>query len=259
MPKKNRTESKLSLTVALILTVSGSITNHTRLQAQTTSSTNSSLLNLSSQFKPPNNGAPGNRKGGGTRSGCPGDKSLTGLIPLTNLGWTIAEHPTFWFYVPYQVKSPRLLEFVLRDDLENPLYKTTFQFIGKPGIVSLQLPETALPLEIGKNYRVSFTFFCDPANHSEMNTVTFWVKRVFVSPELKNQLTVATPKDQIVIYAQNGLWYDLLTALAKLRLTSSDASLEADWNDLLKHPVVHLDDLVSVPLVPCCLPKQTSK
>lgn len=210
---------------------------------------NSSSLNLGTQFKPPNDGAPGGRKGGGSRPGCPAtDQPITALVPAANIGWTTSAHPTFWVYIPYQVTSPHPVDLVLRDDIGKQVHKNTFQFTGKPRIISYKLPEKAPDIEIGKRYSLSVSFFCNPVNKSEANIASTWVKRVALSPELKNKLTDATPKQRIILYAENGLWFDTLTALIELRRQSPDASLDTAWADLLKHQFVQLDKLIGASL-----------
>lgn len=210
---------------------------------------NTTSLNLGRQFKPPTDGAPKGRKGGGSRPGCPAtEQPITALVPATNIGWTVSSHPTFWIYIPYQATSPRPVDLVLRDDTGKAVYKNTFQFTGKPRIISYQLPETAPEIEIGKRYSLSVSFFCNPVNKSEANIISTWVKRVALSPELKKKLAAATPKQRIVLYAENGLWFDTLTALIELRRHSPDASLDNAWADLLKHQFVQLDELITASL-----------
>lgn len=258
-PRKFQVATML-VEVALVLTVLGWSGSPTKLQAHPVSPemlantpTERSLpINLSVQFKPPNDGAPGPRKGGGTRPGCPAvNQPLTALVPTTNLGWTTAAHPTFWVYIPYQVTSSRPVEFILRDANQNQIYKSTFQFTGQPGIANFPLPETVSPLEVGKKYRWSVSFLCTN-NRDEAPAVSGWVKRVTPSAAVVSQLEAATARERIVVYAENGWWYDTLTALAALRRTAPDASLDAAWADLLRHRGVRLDELVSQPLVRCC-------
>src|SRR4028118_1069094 len=74
---------------------------------------------------PPDQGAPGSREGAASRGLCPAsDKPLTARVRLTQetvragqnstpvmsspktvFGLAVAEHPTFWFYVPYPLPS----------------------------------------------------------------------------------------------------------------------------------------------------------
>lgn len=228
------------------------------LRAESSGDTSVSLKVL--EYEPPPRGAPGDRGDGGRRD--PYD--LVAMIPATNFGLTATEYPTFWLYVPTPPTSPIPVELVLRNEQQDEVYKTTFELVQGAGIVSFRLPETAPPLEIGKKYH--WFFFCgNSARHG-------WVERFALKPELSSQLETATPRERILLFAKNGLWYETLTELAELRhqlnqlksllekattqerilyeaLTELDAALDADWAALLKHPFVRLDKIVSEPLL----------
>jgi hypothetical protein len=183
----------------------------------------------------------GRQRGGAVRDRCPNvDQPLTALVPATNEGIpfvepTISERPSFWFYVPYFPASQRNAEFVLIDGNEDNVYAATFPLTQPPGIVSLQLPPTVPPLQEGKQYRWVFSVICNPANRSADATVNGWVERVPVSVALSNQLQAATDKEQVFIYAEQGLWYETLTSFAQLQRTNSlDGELKGNWQDLLR-------------------------
>jgi len=210
------------------------------------------------EYEPPSRGAPGDRKDGGRRRFCSEtQKPFTALVPATNWGETVAEHPTFWLYVPYQSGS---FELVLHDEENNYTdpYRTTFQVTKGPGIISVRLPQTVPSLEVGKIYRWQFFFFCNPASQSNFLYVSGVILRVEPSSKLMSQLEAAkTPRERVIVYAKNGLWHETLTELAELRRANpQDAELTADWAALLQHPVVRLDEMVSEHLVPCCTSEQ---
>lgn len=212
---------------------------------------------------PPNRRAPGRRKGAASRGECPSvNKPLTALVPSTEefsgegkelavtaaesvLGLTTAEHPTFWFYVPYELTSERPVEFVLLDDQNNYVYKSTFTATGaSPGIISFRLPSTATPLEFGKMYHWYFLVNC---NLSNPVFVEGWIQRTTLSPVLIQQLEAATPRERVALYAANGIWHETLTTLAELyRAAPQDTRLAADWTTLLQ--AVDLDNMTSEPL-----------
>ncbi len=212
----------------------------------------------------PNRGAPGRRKGAASRGECPSvSKPLTALVPATEepsgegreltgttaksvLGLTAAEYPTFWFYVPYTLTSERSIEFVLLDDQNNYIYKSTFTATGAaPGIISFRLPFTAIPLEFGKMYHWYFLVNCNLGNPV---FVEGWIQRIALSPILIQQLEAATPQERVNLYATNGIWYEALTTLAELyRAAPEDTRLAADWAILLQ--AVDLDNISSEPLM----------
>lgn len=208
---------------------------------------------------PPDQDAPSGRRQGGA-SRCPSCKNnvlpLTALVPgdrsKSFLALTLAKYPKFWFYVPYALTPEQLVEFVLQDDKDNYVYKTTFTAPGTPaGIISIPLPATAAPLEIGKQYNWTFSI----QDRSNSVFVQGKVQRVALNPTLINQLNAATPREHIALYAAKGIWYDALTALADMHRTNpQDAAIAAQWINLLQS--VGLDRIATKPIVECCTLKQ---
>ncbi|MEH2244374.1 DUF928 domain-containing protein [Nostoc sp.] len=202
-------------------------------------------------------GEPGKRTEAGSR-GCSQDmnkpltssqKRLTALVPVYSnpelvFGITIAEYPSFLFYVPYS-SDFAYGEFVLEDEAENQtIYKTSLT--GTPGIVNLRLLSKAAPLEIGKQYRWYFNIYCQKDNQIIAN-VEGYVKREQLNPALKTQLEKATPRQQVNLYAANGIWYETLSAASELRRTNLQ---DTSWTALLK--AVGLNDFATEPRVECC-------
>ncbi|MDJ0708677.1 MAG: DUF928 domain-containing protein [Leptolyngbyaceae cyanobacterium MO_188.B28] len=136
------------------------------------------------EFEPPNDGAPGDRKDAGSRPFCPqSDSPFTALVPVTNLGFTTAQYPTFWLYTLY---SSGVIELVLMDEnTKNTVYQTQFQVTEGPGIISFKLPDTAPSLEIDKKYRWTFDFLCNAP--SDALSVTGVILRKSLTSTLQNQ------------------------------------------------------------------------
>lgn len=199
------------------------------------------------EFKPPLRGAPGERKDSGSRepSGC---SAILAMVPSTNFGLTVSAYPTFWLYLPSLPKLRELTLTLLRErenGEQEIVYRTKFKITQNSGIASFHLPQAAPPLEIGRQYR--WIFSCGAIARYGA------IKRVALKPEIEHQLEQATPRERVLIWAENGLWYETLTELAKLRYTRpQDTQLAADWANLLQHRMVDLDELIEKPLVPCC-------
>ncbi len=179
----------------------------------------------------------GRRRPASARGPClPSEKSLTALMPETNLGLTVATHPTFFFYIPQTTATSA--EFVLLDEANNhKVYETTFTITGTPGIVSVSLPasKTLPPLEIGKDYHWYVSVICDPDDRSGDVYVDGWVQRVEPTPSLMSQLEKASPAERVALYRKNGIWHDTLTFLAEgRRLNPSNSALAAEWATLLR-------------------------
>jgi hypothetical protein len=202
--------------------------------------------------------APGNRIGGGKR-GCESiqkqpatskEKLLTALVPVYKsidaelvLGLTATSHPTFWFYIPYITTAST--QFVLQNQAGHTVYQSPVSLSGTPGVVSLSLPSTASPLEIGKQYHWYFNVYCNPQQPPVF--VDGWIKRTELNLALKSQLEIATPKQRVALYATHGIWYEALTASAELRHLDTKRT---DWAAMLQ--AIGLNNIASEPIVECC-------
>lgn len=203
-----------------------------------------------------NEGAPGNREGADTRdASCPSDTGkppLTALIPGKNMGLTISDRPTFWFYVPYVASSTTPIEFTLTDEREKEIYKQDLQLTSIPGVIGVTLAANAPALEVDKIYEWRLSINCA----SKIDSVNGRIKRVKASTEVTSRLQASTGRDRVIVYAENSFWYDTLTGLIELRRQNpQDRDLKADWEDLLKSDGVELSKIATEPIVSCCKSK----
>jgi Domain of Unknown Function (DUF928) len=196
------------------------------------------------KFTLPPKGAPGKRTDAGSRNGCSANKPLTALVPSTNIGLTVAKHPTFWFYIPYQSNSSALGKFQLFDERETVVYTTNISTKGIPGIVGVELPQRFSGLEIGQRYQWVLSFSCNSTSTETSTLVNGFVERVAVTKELKQKLEGAkTQRDSLLLYGEEGLWFDLLSALiGERRRNPYDFQVAEDWFGLLGQ--VNLSELV---------------
>jgi hypothetical protein len=212
---------------------------------------------------PPDIGAPGQRSQAGSRgcsqsqkspasSSSDGEKRLTALVPVYNTsdsqlvwGLTTSARPTFWFYIPHALTPQNEIEFVLKDNQDNYAYKTKFS--GKktlPGIVNLSLPPT-VSLSSSRDYTWYFLIYC--GSRTPDSYVNGLIRRVD-RPNLEKQLRAATLREQVALYAEQGIWYDALSELAKLhRNNAQNDKVERDWTSLLGS--IGLESLTSEPFV----------
>ncbi|EKU96561.1 protein of unknown function DUF928 [Leptolyngbya sp. PCC 7375] len=182
----------------------------------------SQMRNISNlEFRMPNRGAPGNRKDAGTRnvSSCPTEvHDLTALVPQTNLGLTISEYPTFWFYLPDSHELEISMEFILLDDAGNTVYQSVFEAPSSSRLMSLSLADEAVPLEINRKYQWYLSANCSQKPYSEANIrVRGWVERIELDPDLLSQLSELEKREQVVFLSENGLWHETVAALYGLR------------------------------------------
>ena len=171
-------------------------------------------------------------------------------------GTTIEAHPTFWFYVPYAAaEGVDTAKFMLLDAERNPVLPEPIvvSLTGTPGFVSFRLPEP-YSLEIDQLYNWYFSIVCDAKKPSRNPGVRGWVQRVAASPELAVDLSQIAPAQKYVAYAQNGIWFEMVTDLAEnLDRAPTDSTLQADWMAILEE--LDLTALQDTPIVECCPPK----
>ena len=190
------------------------------------------------------------------------DKHLVALVPAPNIGLTIPEGPPFWFYVPSHPSAKNFGKFQLLNEQQKVIYETSTQLIGTPGIISINLPRS---LETNKRYQWVFSFICDTeasaANVSVSVSVYGSVERVSLVPLRKKLESAKTPQQKMLLYAENGLWYDLLTTLInERRQKPQDVQLANSWKELLEQsPDVQLKELVGEPIVSSCKTKASSE
>ncbi len=216
-------------------------------------------------FNPPepeDNGAPaGNREGAGSHGLCKITNQEKDIAPLIAImpevsvkaankdkkyiwGETISSNPTLWFYVAYPVNSQ--VEFILQDEAENEIYKTTFTLENTQGIISLALPENQVNLETDKSYHWYLYVICNPESSPD-DFVEGWIKRTNLTSKIQHQLESATSLERISIYAENGLWFDTLSTIDTLRKTDLNNNISAIWTNLLQQ--IGLDAISQKPII----------
>ncbi|MEO1621011.1 MAG: DUF928 domain-containing protein [Cyanobacteria bacterium J06632_3] len=194
-------------------------------------------------------GLPGRRISGGSRSpdaACltTPNQPVVALMPKTNLGLTLQEHPTFWFAIP-GIAANKSLEFGLFDTDGNLLHQQNIAVPSDAGITSIALPETAQTLDLETDYRWYLSVVCDPNSRAEDLVVTGWVRRVQADAELQQQLATATPQEKLSLYESSELWFDGLTTLAELRNNQPSEQIEQQWTALFES--VDLPQVLSSP------------
>jgi Domain of Unknown Function (DUF928) len=259
MAKKMLHLGKIIMTWAIAQYMLGEVTLASASSTRSSSTTNTGSNVLPRQERSRFNGLdfsdigrPRRRKGGGSRGSCvvTNKPPLTALIPNTGAGLTVAESPTFWFYVPYTLTPNYLVEFVLKDNQDNTVYTNKVAGKGTPaGIVNLRLPST-ISLEADKDYNWYFLVYCDAQNQDKFVYVNGLVRRV-ERPALEKQLVSISSDERMTQYKTEGIWYEAVSELAQsLSVSPQDAKTRQDWSSLLQS--IGLEQLASEPFVSCC-------
>lgn len=214
---------------------------------------------ISQAYKPPKRADPPPSAGGSTRgSAClKGNKKIVALLPPNKLGLTLAEHPTFFWFVPQStVKTAKFA--ILADKDENSIYETTLTLPNQTGIISFTIPNNAPKLALGKTYHWYLTVVCNSQDSSTNPWVDGWVERTQAEAKLSADLAKAPPNKLPSLYAEAGIWYEALTTSAQLRRTDpKNIKSRMDWWTLLKS--VKLNTLASEQFIDCCTSEKVSR
>lgn len=190
---------------------------------------------------PPKTGTPaGNPRPGATRPAlnCPKTPiPLTAIAANNGSDYTYSEHPTFWFYIPYQAEQISHLEFLLLDDSERTtIYRTSIKLASQPGIIKITIPANPQSaLAVNQTYRWRLNLDCAPDTTIEPDLVVDgWIRRVAVGDAQLNDPAKAISQ-RYLAYIKNSIWYDAITDLAERHFNRpEDAKLSATWTELLK-------------------------
>lgn len=163
-------------------------------------------------YRPPLRGAPGGRVGGGSRGG--GAVSVTALVP-EGRALTSLEQPSVSWYLSSPTPAP--VEVTISDDRAvKPLLEVRLPQPVQPGVQRIRLADYGVKLEPGVQYKWFVTVVVDPARRSRDVLAGGTIERVEPSAELSARLASARPETLPMIYAEAGLWYDALGAIADL-------------------------------------------
>jgi Domain of Unknown Function (DUF928) len=202
-------------------------------------------------FTPPiDNSAPRNAAGGASRTNLQGDYAsgqglsvaLMALTPQSFYGTTLSERPVFMVYVPSS--DAREIVFSIKDQDDNMHYQMRLPAPAEAGVVAIQLPADAPALELGKNYHWYTAVLVDGSMSPSTPFVDAWVQRIEASPELAQAMKLERGVRDVEILAKGGVWYDSISALARLRTAQPTSETLADnWGELLNS--VGLDDVAT--------------
>jgi hypothetical protein len=158
-------------------------------------------------------GAPKSRIGGGTRGdGHP--LTLAALAP-DHVGLTAQAQPSLFWYLSSSTTSP--IEVVIMNPQKiEPLFVTRFHPPPTPGIQRVRLAAYEVSLATGVPYQWFIALIPDPAQRSKDIVASGRIERTALPEALHSRLAQAREGEAPALYAEAGLWYDALTALADL-------------------------------------------
>jgi hypothetical protein len=198
------------------------------------------------RYKAPNRGAPGTNGSGASRPGCPATaQPFVVFAPtVSNWGETIDARPIFWIYQPYAGVA---IQLELQDEeTQTTVFSQTYASPAGSGIVQLALPTAAPELKVAQVYRWRINFICDAQTQQSYLSEGTIVRRK-LDHVLKCRILMATPENRITMFAEQGLWFNALHELARLRQQNpGDRVLLETWQEFLNHEDVQLGNWATV-------------
>lgn len=185
------------------------------------------------KFRPPPLDAPAVRVTGGSRGEGDAAVSLDVIAP-NDVGITTQEQPSlFW---SQSKASPAKFELtVIQEKRIKPLLQMSLDHASKTGIQRVKLSDHGVKLEPGVEYQWVAALILDPENRSRDLIASGAIKRVPAGAELKEKISKSNAAALPIVYAEAGIWYDALSALAdQIEANPTDQTLRQTRADLLR-------------------------
>jgi hypothetical protein len=149
---------------------------------------------------------------------------LTVFAPEKEVGQTFSGKPDIFFYIdgPTEV-TVKLIENGFGEN-DQAVWSRKAS-VTQPGVNMFAYPAAEAELEVGKTYYFYLEMRCDMEGQDNYKVKTrIGVQRVAGSAALQKSIASAkTPQEKAVIYGNEGLWFDMLSAHAQAITESPDA------------------------------------
>lgn len=207
----------------------------------TTSVVDMAIAQSAIRFNPPPTGAPGNREPGSSRStscislqhpvnpdGSVSElDSVVALIPDSGFSLTTEAYPTFYIYLP-PTESGRVEFRIYSYESSDLIYEVNlYDRTNGSGLAKIELgPELGmLPLEVDTLYQWDVAIVCTDENGISSNIGSYSsgvIQRVEMPADLATQIATATEAELPSIYAEAGLWQNMMDSFVTLIETNSN-------------------------------------
>lgn len=188
---------------------------------------------------------------------------LTALVPREiDNHITLEKYPTIFIYLPDANFQEWQGKFIINNQEGREIYSKNVTLKNRDSVISVNISDNrSLPtLELNQEYQWVFTI---SRNGDDFHVVAGSIIRVEPNSDIKDKLKNASLQELPDIYAANGIWYDALASLAKLRcLYPNDSTWAEQWTLLLKQvnlikdsrndwPSDNKEDISKKPLAQC--------
>ena len=164
------------------------------------------------------------------------------VLPQTFFGTTVSENPNILVYLPESTAKEAI--FSLKNADGKVLNRITLPVSGKAEVISVQVPTA---LEIGRDYQWFLALKIDGRLSPRTPYVDGWIQRIQPNAELQ-AIQQKDGLERTTAFCKNGVWYDCVVTLAKLRNEQpNNKTLDRHWSELLAS--VQLKNIDNAPVV----------
>ena len=208
------------------------MTPRAEAQSEATSLTHRAPVYVPPYIPPSKIGAPKGRVAGGTRD--EGDLPMLVALAPDHVGLTAQAQPSLFWYLSSSTTLP--IEVVIMNSQKTkPLFVTRFRPPLTPGIQRVRLAEYDVSLATNVPYDWFVALIPDPTQRSKDMVAGGRIERIALPQALHTRLAQAREGEAPALYAEAGLWYDALAALADLsEATPHDAQFRQQRAALLE-------------------------
>jgi hypothetical protein len=143
------------------------------------------------------------------------DETLPSIEVLApdHTGLTLSAQPTLYWFLSRPSRHP--IEITLIEErVIDPVLELTLEPTSA-GIQALPLARHGLSLKPGVEYQWVVALVLDPAQRSRDILASALIRRVQAEAVLKGGLESAAPEERLRLYAEAGIWYDLIDTLSE--------------------------------------------
>ena len=249
MFRRNNPLRPLWVALCIKLAFAANLPVYGQVQPGAPTSINTRGLTGRVNFVPPvDNGAPEHTAGGASRGRCSGE--VTYATPLTrtsHYGLTTSTRPSIFIHIPQTTVQE--VFFSLKDKDNNHLFQARFAIPDSSGVVRFDLPDSAPELSPDVEYKWSFVLLCNNRLRPDSPRLEGWMQ-LKQEPDLMNQVAAMEPLEQAILYGEQGIWFDTLTALAEFRQSRPNGP--ETWTEFLES--AGLTAIATEPLVGEAIP-----
>lgn len=160
-------------------------------------------------FQPKNVGAPKMRVGGGSRGGENANLELYVFAP-EQPGITNQSQPTLYWYLSKPVSQP--IEITITEKFKTVL-KTTLTGIAQSGVQQFKLSDYQVLLQPNIKYKWSIAVINNPEQRSNDLFASAGIIYQPISENSSATIKNATLEQQIILQAEEGIWYDAIATV----------------------------------------------